>query len=77
MSGSHNAQSGNCGACGETIRPDHITGTTCACARRGPVLPDATPLPGLLAQRERIDLAAAIRDKFNEVSERNGFPERL
>ena len=31
----------------------------------------------LLADRADIDLAEAVRDKFNEVSDRNGFPERL
>jgi NTP pyrophosphatase (non-canonical NTP hydrolase) len=31
----------------------------------------------LLAQAAGVDLASAVRDKFNEVSERNGFPERL
>jgi NTP pyrophosphatase (non-canonical NTP hydrolase) len=31
----------------------------------------------LLAQREKINIADAVRAKFNEVSERNGFPERL
>lgn len=31
----------------------------------------------LLARAAHVDLYAAIRDKFNEVSERNGFPERL
>jgi NTP pyrophosphatase (non-canonical NTP hydrolase) len=31
----------------------------------------------LLAQREGIDMAEAIREKFNEVSEKNGFPDRL
>lgn len=31
----------------------------------------------LLAQVAGIDLPSAIRAKFNEVSERNGFPERL
>lgn len=31
----------------------------------------------LLAAREGIDLSAAIRQKFNEVSERVGFPEKL
>lgn len=31
----------------------------------------------LLASKYDIDLAAAIVDKFNRVSERQGFPERL
>jgi NTP pyrophosphatase (non-canonical NTP hydrolase) len=31
----------------------------------------------LLAQAAQIDLPAAIRAKFNVVSERNNFPERL
>jgi len=31
----------------------------------------------LLAARAGVDLAAAIASKFNEVSERNGFPDRL
>lgn len=31
----------------------------------------------LLAQAAGIDLAAAVRAKFNEVSDRNGFPEKL
>lgn len=30
-----------------------------------------------LAKRENIDLARHIVDKFNEVSERSGFPEKL
>lgn len=31
----------------------------------------------LLSQAAGVDLSAAIRDKFNEVSVRNKFPERL
>lgn len=31
----------------------------------------------LLAARAGIDLAAAVIDKFNAVSERNGYPDRL
>lgn len=31
----------------------------------------------LLAARVGVDLGEAIRNKFNEVSVRNGFPERL
>lgn len=31
----------------------------------------------LICAREGIDLAEAVRDKFNEVSERIGAPERL
>jgi len=31
----------------------------------------------LLAQAAGVDLAVVVRDKFNEVSHRNGFPERL
>lgn len=31
----------------------------------------------LFAARAGIDLAAAVVGKFNEVSERNGFPDRL
>lgn len=31
----------------------------------------------LFARAARFDLANAVRLKFNEVSERNGFPERL
>lgn len=31
----------------------------------------------LLAQKYGIDLAAAVAEKFNVVSERQGFPERL
>lgn len=31
----------------------------------------------LLAYEANIDLAQAVIEKFNEVSERNGFPERL
>ena len=31
----------------------------------------------LFAQAARMDLSSAIRAKFNEVSIRNGFPERL
>lgn len=31
----------------------------------------------LIAQREGINLAEAVREKFNEVSVKNGFPEML
>jgi hypothetical protein len=30
----NNGENGNCGTCGEPIRPDAMTGTTCACAAR-------------------------------------------
>ena len=31
----------------------------------------------LLAQAMNVDLSSAVREKFNEVSDRNGFPEKL
>jgi NTP pyrophosphatase (non-canonical NTP hydrolase) len=43
----------------------------------GAELADTVIYADLVAAHMGIDLAAAIADKFNVVSERHGFPERL
>lgn len=53
--GSQNVQHGKCGTCGEEIRQDALTGTTCACARRSPALPDPTPLHQQVRRIEFVD----------------------
>lgn len=40
-------------------------------------LADVVICADLAAQRAGIDLAAAVRQKFNATSEKHGFPERL
>lgn len=40
-------------------------------------LADTVAYADLLAQYYGIDLGRAVREKFNHVSEREGFPERL
>lgn len=46
-------------------------------AALGKEIADTVIYLDLLAERAGIDLSAVIRAKFNEVSARNGFPERL
>lgn len=43
----------------------------------GKELADVVIYCDLLAQREGLNLGELVRLKFNEVSERNNFPERL
>lgn len=72
MSEVRHVSSGNCGACGEPIRPDRLTGATCACARRGPVLPDATPQHALVRRlweaQLREDVPADMRRLMAEAA---------
>lgn len=46
-------------------------------AKLGQELADVVIYCDLLAQREGLNLGELVRSKFNEVSERNNFPERL
>lgn len=46
-------------------------------AMLGKELADTAIYLDLLAEAAGVDLAQAITDKFNEVSVRNGFPDRL
>lgn len=46
-------------------------------AKLGKELADVVIYCDLLAQREGLNLGELVRLKFNEVSERNNFPERL
>lgn len=50
---------------------------TALVAKLGKELADVVIYCDLLAQREGMNLGVLVQEKFNEVSERNDFPERL
>lgn len=59
------------GLVGNTVAEDELRSALAA------ELADTLIYLDLLAARAGIDLAAAVVAKFNKVSEKNGFPERL
>jgi len=82
----YTALAGECGEAGNVIKKlnrvrDGIVGNkeTPEQLRQslGDELADVYLYLDLLAQAAEIDLPAAIERKFNAVSERHGFPERL
>lgn len=46
-------------------------------AKLGKEIADVVIYCDLMATAEGLDLSTLIRDKFNEISARNGFPERI
>lgn len=81
-----NAMNGEAGEAANVVKKlrRHETGSAAAAgsvddlrAALAKELADTICYADLTANHYGIDLARAVRDKFNEVSERNGFPERL